>query len=348
MSEVSPQHKLLLVDDVPANLDILLQLLEPQGYFVMVATSGERALKIAAQGLPDLILLDIMMPPGIDGYEVCRRLKADEVTRDIPILFLSALDDTEVKVKAFQVGGVDYISKPFRAEEVLARVNIHLQLRSIRKDLEDRNTRLSQEIENRKRTETALAAANRQLEQLAVQDGLTRIANRRRLDEYLPTCWLNAAREHLPLALILCDIDCFKLYNDHYGHQAGDNCLRAVAQAIEGALRRPLDLVGRYGGEEFLIILPGTDLDGAAHIAEEIVSSVVGLRLAHKFSTVFPTVTLSLGVSAATPGHLSAKGSQEEWGQLLASADQALYQAKNAGRNRMVLASPLLAEKPPV
>lgn len=304
--------KILLVDDVPTNLDILLQLLEPLGCQLLVANNGEKALKVARQTLPDLVLLDIMMPPGIDGYEVCARLRADQATADIPVIFLSALDDIDRKIKGFDVGGVDYVSKPFQSGEVLARVTTHLRLRRVQKELQE---------------------ANEKLARLAAEDGLTGLANRRRLDEHVHAHWYQSAREQLSFALILCDVDCFKLYNDHYGHQSGDECLRAVAQAIKGALKRPIDLVGRYGGEEFLIVLPNTDLAGAQVVAGEIAAAVRGLALAHEKSTAGRVVSLSVGVAASRPEP------DQTPSDLIRKADEALYEAKRQGRNRVVALS---------
>jgi two-component system cell cycle response regulator len=180
----------------------------------------------------------------------------------------------------------------------------------------------------RKFAEEALQKANEALKRLAIIDGLTQISNRRRFDEFLANEWKRALRSKQNLSLILCDIDFFKLYNDNYGHQAGDQCLQAVAQAINSILRRPADLAARYGGEEFVIILPDTDIEGAFHVSERIRSKIQQLEILHEHSTVEKHVTLSLGVASIVPTNVSLPES------LLKKADKALYEAKEKGRNQ--------------
>jgi diguanylate cyclase (GGDEF)-like protein len=181
-----------------------------------------------------------------------------------------------------------------------------------------------------KRTEKALQKANDKLQQLATMDGLTGIANRRRFDDQLKLEWRRLGRESAALSLILCDIDHFKLYNDTYGHQAGDDCLRTVARTMADTARRPADLVARYGGEEFAVILPNTDVEGALRVARDILEAVKGQELAHDSSPVGPFVTLSLGVAAMVPNPQLLPES------LVDAADQALYEAKEQGRDRVV------------
>ena len=181
-----------------------------------------------------------------------------------------------------------------------------------------------------KRTETALQKANQQLQQLATMDGLTQIANRRRLDTWISREWRRLAREKAPLSVIMCDIDHFKQYNDTYGHQSGDDCLKRVAKAIANTARRSADLAARYGGEEFLIALPNTTEDGALQVAREVQEAVQELKLPHANSPVSPFVTLSMGIATAVPD------ANQTHGQLIAAADRALYEAKKKGRNRIV------------
>lgn len=307
---------LLIVDDTPENIAVLFTFLSGQGFKVLVAETGEDALENAQEEHPDLILLDVLMP-GIDGFETCRRLKSDPSTQEIPIIFITALSDTLDKVKAFKLGAVDYITKPFQQEEVLARVNTHLTIR-----------RLQQELQAQK---AALEQANLELQRLATLDSLTKVANRRRLDEYLQREWRRGVRERTPLSLILCDIDYFKNYNDNYGHQAGDDCLQQVAEAISKAVKRPGDLVARYGGEEFTVILPHTLLDGANQVAHFIQHNLRELKIVHSHSSVDEYVTLSIGVATMIP---HPQTSPE---QLISMADNALYEAKKQGRNRIVL-----------
>lgn len=303
---------ILIVDDNPTNLSVLSIALKAAGYRTRVAMDGESAIEQIQADAPELILLDVQMP-GIDGFETCLRLKANPTTQDIPIIFITASVDLDNKVKGLSIGAVDYITKPFQQEEVLARVRVHLELRFLTQKVQEQAIALQQ--------------ANQELHRLANLDGLTEVANRRRFDEYFDQEWRRSGRDQIPLSLILCDIDYFKNYNDHYGHQAGDACLRKVARAISETLHRPADLVARYGGEEFAIILPNTPLEGAVHMAELLQIQIEQLGILHAQSRVSSYVTLSLGISSQVP-----KPFQENH-TLIAATDKALYLAKSEGRN---------------
>ena len=452
------QENILIVDDLPENVRLLSSLLKNRGYRISSATNGKTALSTIEAELPDLILLDIMLPV-IDGYQVCQILKSQPETRHIPVIFLSGLDSEFDKVEAFKVGGADYITKPFFLEEVLFRVKAQLktsnqqqkfrqilsqevtQRKIAEKELNkskallkgvlnssldgvaafetvrdcDRNiidfrwlianpvaamtvggtteslrgkqlfvensehnlfdgllelfiqvvetcTVLEKEyyynssslqawfhivavklgdglamtfrdISDRKQIEITLKKANLKLTYQANIDSLTQIANRRRFDEYIAQEWSRCAREREYLSLILCDIDYFKAYNDTYGHQAGDNCLYEVAQAIERAVKRPADLAFRYGGEEFAVILPYTEGQGAIQVAEEIHEQIKELQILHTGSKVGRIVSMSLGVSSIIPDTRSSSHT------LIAAADAALYDAKLQGRNRIIYKS---------
>lgn len=324
---------LLIVDDNPDNLRILTAMLKRQGHQVRKALNGKMALTAARSLRPDLILLDIRLP-GISGYEICTLLKSDPQTSQIPIIFISVLREVDDIVKAFTLGAVDYITKPFRLEEVLARVShqlmiqqLQIQLQAQNQQLKAQNDQLQQEILARSQAETALQELNQRLQTLACTDSLTEIANRRHFDDYFHRIWRQMARERKPLSLILCDLDYFKLYNDTYGHLAGDTCLRIAAQAIARSLRRPADLVGRYGGEEFAVVLPDTTLEGATEVAQNIHLEIQRLAIPHGRSPVSESVTCSMGVSSQIPNNLLPPE------VLLDKADQALYQAKQHGRN---------------
>lgn len=304
---------ILIVDDNHTNLSVLSKVLKGAGLKVRVAIDGGCAIEQVEYDPPSLILLDIQMP-GIDGFETCQRLKTQTHTQDIPIIFMTALTDMEHKIKGLSLGAVDYITKPFQEEEVLARIRIHLKLRFLtQKVMEQAN---------------ALQEANLQLQRLANLDGLTEVANRRHFDKYLEEQWQHLTENNAPLSLILCDIDYFKSYNDYYGHQAGDYCLKQVAYALSLAVKRSGDLVCRYGGEEFAIILPDTNLKEAIKVAEEIILAVKKIKIPHDRSQVSKYITMSLGIGSQIPTQeLRSKSA-------IATADTCLYEAKKQGRDR--------------
>ncbi len=299
MSSEYSDHKILIVDDTPGDIKIIGEALKHDRK-VIFATTGEDALSLAIESPPQLILLDIMLP-GIDGYEVCRRLKSDKKTRDIPIIFITAKNRQEDEAMGLGLGAVDYITKPFFVPIVKARVQTHLELKQHR-DM---------------------------LERLTSLDGLTGIPNRRRFDEYLDQEWKRAVHDSASLSVIMMDIDFFKPFNDNYGHCAGDECLKQIAGALEGSLKRPADFVARYGGEEFAAIMPGTDIKTAVSTAETIRSNVESLDIRHSYSRVAQHVTMSMGAASAFPSHDCSRTS------LLEAADQLLYKAKTTGRNQV-------------
>ena len=209
---------------------------------------------------------------------------------------------------------------------------LEVQVAQRTRELTAQNQLLKQEIQARKQLEAQLQQANRQLQQLVTIDGLTGVANRRHFDNYLAREWRRLTREQHPLSLLLCDVDYFKLYNDTYGHLAGDDCLRQVAQTLAKIVKRPADLVARYGGEEFAVILPNTDLVGAQYLGQQILAAIRGLEMAHHRSPLNQLVTVSMGVATQIP--------QREYScsQLIQAADLALYTAKQQGRARLIVA----------
>lgn len=300
--------KLLLVDDQPINIQMMYRCFAGK-YQVFMATSGEQAMSLCESNPPDLILLDVVMP-GLDGFEVCKRLKADQSTQHIPVIFVTAHTDPTQETYGLSLGAVDFIAKPVNPDVVRARVKTHLTLK-FQSDL---------------------------LRKLVFLDGLTSAFNRRYFDQQICTEWARAARSNTPLSLILLDVDFFKRYNDSYGHQAGDDALRVVASALKSCLRRPADLVARYGGEEFACILPETSYQDALAIADELEHHIRALAIPHKSSEVADVVTISLGLA-------SRVGSSESDVQdLIALADNLLYQAKHSGRGRVC--SSVLAAAP--
>jgi diguanylate cyclase (GGDEF)-like protein len=292
--------RILIVDDHPANVRLLGQVLHDD-YELYFATSGADALTRAAGGQVDLVLLDVQMPE-MDGFEVCRRLKGDDATRGVPVIFVTALGEVADETRGFEVGGVDYITKPISPPVVRARVRTHLELKEAR-DL---------------------------LEQLASVDALTGIANRRRFDLCLDQEWRRAVRGRHWLSLVLLDVDYFKKYNDRYGHARGDECLASLAQALAATCRRPADLVARYGGEEFALVLPEAEPEGARLVVRAVLARVQELALEHAASPCGPHVTVSLGVVSLVPAEGDAAL------EVLKEADRLLYEAKEGGRRHGV------------
>ncbi|HAC62415.1 MAG TPA: diguanylate cyclase response regulator [Cyanothece sp. UBA12306] len=455
---------ILIVDDQLPNLKVLTTMLKGKNYKVRKTVDGESAIEAVQIEPPDLILLDIKMPD-MDGYEVCQRLKSDDKTKDVPIIFISALSEVFDKVKAFEVGGIDYITKPFQEEEVLARINSQLTIKKQQKLLQNdkelliqKQKKLEKEIKLRKEAQSILYQSralissvltnsldgiaafesvrnsktgkiadfrclvinpilaelfNQQpedfsgqlilknfLEQLDEQldfslfalfveivetglslnkdlsyqckqgkkwyhlsaikladgfsltvrniterkkrelelnrratiDGLTGIYNRRTFDISIAKEWKRAQREKQTLSIILFDVDYFKLYNDCYGHQAGDDCLKQIAQTVKKILNRSVDSIARYGGEEFIIILPNTDQQGAITVVENIQHAIYTLAIPHKQSKVSQLVSISLGIASIIPISASSPAN------LINLADKALYRAKQQGRNRYSVA----------
>lgn len=290
--------KLLLVDDHPINIMVLQQIFAAD-FQLLVAANGEQALAICKSTPPDLVLLDIVMP-GLDGFEVCAQLKADAATCNIPVIFVTTHTDAVQETHGLGVGAVDFISKPVNPAVVRARVKTHLTLK------------LQSDV----------------MRKLVFLDGLTGVYNRRYFDQQLSIEIGRSARNQTALALIMLDVDFFKHYNDHYGHQTGDDCLRQIALCVKEGLRRPADLVARYGGEEFACILPETDFDDAMAIAIDLEQRVRGKNIPHADSDIAPVVTISLGVAGWDAGTAAPAGA------LLAEADLQLYRAKHAGRGR--------------
>ncbi len=331
------QETLLVVDDIPANITLLLKFLTDAGFKVLVAKDGKGALKKSEYAQPDLILLDVMMPD-INGFEVCKILKSQATTQEIPIIFMTALSDTVDKIKGFSLGAVDYLTKPIKYEEALVRINTHIKMSQQQQHIQEQNLKLNllnQELEKRteqlKQRTGILEKANCELERLNALDCLTQIANRRRFEAYLLSEWEEVAAAKLPISLIFADIDYFKHYNDHYGHQAGDECLRKVAQAINCAAKCLSYLVARYGGEEFVVLLPKTDAEEAVQVASCIQQSVQKLKLATAQPLVSEYVSLSFGVCCLMPNQNTSPQT------LVKIADEALYEAKKQGRNRVIL-----------
>ena len=444
--QLTTPDKILIIDDTAENISLLTEVLQCKGYQISAARDGERAIKIACHTIPDLILLDIMMP-GIDGFETCRRLKNHELTKDIPVIFISAKTNMDDLVMGFSVGGIDYINKPFHKDEIYARIANQLKIRRLNNqlalselNLRELNVEYQQQSEQLKQIVTlvvdgllevnssgetqqanpavekffgysakALHSINlsrlfaepfaaqynllfshnelestkqgifkeelnissaqilgrRQdgsefpielslkkipsskkmylaiihditiykdeedkLRHLSYVDPLTNLSNRRYFDENYEKLWLQGHRNKSQIAFIMIDIDFFKQFNDTYGHQAGDDCLKKVAAALKEKIKRPCDIVARIGGEEFAIVLPDTSKEGVIQIVEQIKNTIQALKIPHSESN-YGVITISLGLAITTVGVKCHSSST-----LYQMADEALYQAKQSGRNR--------------
>lgn len=298
--DLAELQRVLIVDDDAINREVLADLLQSL-CTITVAKNGRNVVEWAARHQPALILLDVMMT-GLDGYEVLRRLKSEPRTAHIPVVFITGLDSTTDEALGLSLGASDYISKPFSPAVVKARVAIHLEL----------------------------ARQRNLLEVQAHVDGLTELPNRRRFDEYIAAEWNRAQRNGTTLSLMLLDVDCFKQYNDQYGHAMGDQVLREVSRILRANLHRPADLAARYGGEEFVLVLPETAWPAAMRIAERIREGIEALAIQHDGSVCAPTITISIG------GATSGPAQRETMEALLTVADQHLYLAKGEGRNRVL------------
>lgn len=294
---------ILIVDDKATNIAILSDLLKDD-YKIKVANSGQRALELArAKNKPDLILLDIGMPD-MSGYDVCKTLKSSSETIDIPIIFVTAKNSPEDEEYGLNLGAIDYIKKPFHSGIIKIRIKNHLTLK----------------------------LKSKKLEELSMCDSLTGISNRRFFDEMLEKKYAEVKREAKNIAIIMIDIDHFKLYNDNYGHWMGDECLSKVARTLQRTLKRPTDLIARYGGEEFVVLLKDIDKSGAIKVAQSLIDAISNLNITHDFSPVSKHVTISAGVAIKEVGEEISKE------ELIKKADTELYRAKNSGRNRFCTA----------
>jgi two-component system chemotaxis family response regulator WspR len=278
-----------------------------------------KAIKLAAEINTTVILQDLVMPD-IDGLMMVRYFRVNKSTAKIPIIVLSTKEDASIKSEAFKLGANDYLVKLPNKVELIARIRYHSQAFISQLERDEAFRALEE-------SRAKLAEANRTLQKLSALDGLTGIANRRSFDETLKKEWNRAMRGEKTIGLIMLDIDFFKLYNDHYGHQGGDECLKKVATGLDSTIHRETDFLARYGGEEFSAILPDTDLEGAVIVAEEMRHAIEALRVEHAKSKISDIVSISIGVSAVVP----QKGTEPEI--LVAAADQALYKAKEDGRD---------------
>ncbi|MCL2052687.1 MAG: diguanylate cyclase [Lachnospiraceae bacterium] len=296
--EEKKKHSLLIVDDEKTYLMELTKILSPE-YEIYAAKNGADAIQTALELSPDVILLDIVLPD-MDGYEVIYYLKSDERTHDIPVIFVSGLTEVDDEERGLHLGAADYITKPFSPGivklRVLNQINMVEQLRRI--------------------------------EQLSMTDQLTGLPNRRSFDERLNAEWRQASREKKPISILIIDVDEFKNYNDTFGHQQGDRALQALALAFDKAPKRPVDFVARWGGEEFIVLLPLTDYDGSLEVAEQIRRNIEELVIPGS-SGPESKITVSIGLNTWRPGD------EFTLDKFISGADTALYNAKDKGRNKI-------------
>jgi diguanylate cyclase (GGDEF)-like protein len=305
--------KILIVDDIPVNIQLLQTHLSTMGYEIVIAGNGEEALHQVENRKPDLILLDVMMPK-MDGFQVCRILKNNEKTFHIPIILVTALNEIEDKIKGIEAGADDFITKPFNKLELLARVKSLLRIKSLHDQLQDKIKQLEQ--------------AKERLSELAVTDGLTGLFNYRYFRDYFLQELRRAKRHHSFVSLIMLDIDYFKHYNDTHGHLAGDEVLRTLAKLMVANLRN-IDVAARYGGEEFALVLSETNKASAWIVAQKIKELVEKHEFASEETQPNGKLTVSMGIATFPDNGDSVE-------ELVHVADQRLYRAKAGGRNRVV------------
>ena len=292
-------NKILVIEDSKLNQEVLRRILISE-HEVILAQSGTEGLEMARNEHPDLILLDIVLP-GMDGFEVLTELKKSDKTRTIPVIIISAMTKPDDEVKGLTLGAVDYITKPFHEIVVKTRVDTHLRI-------------LKQ---------------MRVIEKFGFIDTLTNIPNRRQFDRDIIREWNRGKRDEKPFSILMIDVDHFKMYNDTHGHQQGDVALQTVASAITTSLKRATDIAARWGGEEFAVLLPETDLNGALCVAEDIRKSVETAMIPGEDAELVHNVTISIGVAPIVPGD------DTNIAEIIRRADEALYKAKDTGRNRV-------------
>lgn len=315
---------ILIVDDKKENHLVMESVLTDKELNLVKALSGEEALKLCLSHSFAVILMDVQMP-GMDGFEAASLLRSIEKTKHIPIIFVTAISKEQKSIfKGYEVGAVDYLFKPFDPIILRSKVNIFKEMYLQRRLIEKQAEELAVKVEELNRMEEE----KQFLESISMEDSLTQTYNRRGYERLFNMHWKNCARYHLPLSIILLDMDHFKNYNDHYGHVSGDEVLKDVSNVLMNSLLRSEDFVGRFGGEEFIIILPNTPLDGALLVADRINNELAKLNILHEYNDDFRRVTVSMGITMAMPSQSLSPI------QIIDQADELLYKAKNSGRNR--------------
>lgn len=305
--------KVLVVDDSKVIRMLVGECVTSLGHEIVFAENGEAAIEYISNNEIDLVLMDVEMP-GKNGFDTTLAIRVIDTNDWFPIVFLTNKDDDESFANGILAGGDAYLHKPINPLRLQLTITAMERIYKMRKKLQT--------------TQNELLVVNKQLEKLAMSDQLTGLANRRHFDESLYEQFKLSQRNKTPLSLVICDIDFFKIYNDTYGHQQGDECLARVAKVVADRLERPTDKACRYGGEEFTIILPDTDLRGGLQVANNLRMAVFDQNIKHEGFKIAAFITLSLGFSTYTGQFKSPE-------ELLKSADDALYRAKENGRNRV-------------
>jgi diguanylate cyclase (GGDEF)-like protein len=318
--------KILIVDDLKENHLVMESVLSDPDLDIVKAMSGEEALSLCLEHDFAVIFMDVQMP-GMDGFEAAELLRSIEKTKYIPIIFVTAISKEQKSIfKGYEVGAVDYLPKPIDPIVLRSKARIFKEMYLQRITIEKQVV----ELEERLNELTKLQQEKDSFEILSMQDSLTKTYNRRGIDKFYHMHWSNCLRYRLPYSVMMIDIDEFKNYNDNYGHLQGDEVIKAVANVMEKSLLRSEDLVGRYGGEEFLVVMPNVDLTGAEMVAKRIQTEIWDLNIKHEFASGRGRVTVSIGIATITPTvNMSPQ-------VLLEQADQMLYMAKKNGRNQLV------------
>jgi len=309
---MSHKTRVLVVDDEKLSFKLLEQIFIKEDWESFWAATGSSGIEMAKLLEPDIILLDLVLPDK-NGFEVCAALKENELTKDIPVIFVTSRNDREAIVKAFEAGAVDFVTKPFFVEEIWVRVKTQLKLKQYADELKEKNEQLS------------LLAEKLQI--LSLTDELMLIGNRRAFEMEIEGVHNQAVRLHQPYCLLIADIDFFKKFNDYFGHQAGDRVLRTLGEIFKNSVRS-YDFVARYGGEEIVVILPQTNCPDGMRIAQRIKEEIAKKNIVHPANPPHNRLTVSIGISCFQPDNPDFS-----YYEVIRKADQALYQAKNAGRN---------------
>ena len=322
--DMKEQVNILIVDDLKENHLVMEGVLIDPELNIVKAMSGEEALSLCLSHDFAVIFMDVQMP-GMDGFETAELLRGIEKTKNIPIIFVTALSKEKASVfKGYEVGAVDYLSKPIDPLILRSKASIFKDMYKQRRLIEYQ----AAELEDKVRELSRMQGEKEALESISMEDSLTKVYNRRGVNKLMLNHWKNCIRYNLPFSVMMFDLDRFKNYNDNYGHIKGDDILFAVAKASKEALFRAEDFVGRFGGEEFLVVMPNTPLEGAISVTERIFEAIEDLNLKHEFNGEFDRITISAGVATAFPGK------DQNVKTIISEADEAMYIAKNNGRNQ--------------